>query len=466
MLRHVLCVFPYRVGIGARKRFYPPLGLEIIAAMLEPHCRSIDIVDFRRETKRTVDFLRPDTDLVCFSVNWDRERERVCDEIRSVPRHIRTVVGGRHATEDPERWLSECPNIDILVRGHGEEAAKEIMQDRPLKEIAGISYRLNGKLVHTPVRECGALPDDFGPNRRLRRYVYTLDSPDISTGLAFDTIASSVGCPHNCTFCSFNRNPWGARRRWLARSPEAVVRELEGMDAKLVAFVDDNFAHDMDRVGAICDLIESRLHTRGIRKSYIVNGRLEMAKRPDVLWKMERAGFKVLLVGIESAQDKTLRAMRKGFDTRQAREYFRVLRRTRMIIHGYFIVGNIGESEREMLQIVPFARELGVDSVSLCMLRNERYSGLEELVQATPGYHIAPDEGIFSDRYSQEHLRRVRDRIFKGFYTPWQILHIVRKALKNGMVTPRMLSRLPIFLLHALAGRFYPARGERPVMGT
>ena len=82
------------------------------------------------------------------------------------------------------------------------------------------------------------------------------------------------------------------------------------------------FTHDMDRVDRICDLILAR----GIRKQYVVNARLEIARRPDVLRKMERAGFLMLLLGIESAHDKTLRSMRKGFDVAKIREFCGILR--------------------------------------------------------------------------------------------------------------------------------------------
>jgi radical SAM superfamily enzyme YgiQ (UPF0313 family) len=446
MYRHALCVYPYRVELGPYESFYPPLGLEIVAAALEPYCRSIDVVDLRRESGRTRDFLRPETDLVCFSVNWDREREFIREEILSVPRQIRTIVGGRHATEDPEWWLAECPNVDIVVRGHGEAAASEIASGLALDGIAGLSYRLNGHLVHTPARDCGRVAEDLGPNRRLRRYVYKLDSPDFPTGITFDTMLSSVGCPYNCRFCAFSRNPWGVKRKWSARPAEAVVRELEGIDAKLVGFVDDIFTHDMDRVGAICDLISAR----GIRKRYVVNARVEIAKRPDVLRKMGRAGFSILLLGIESAQDRTLRSMRKGFDTRRLREYFRVLRKTRMILHGYFIIGNIGETEEEMLAIGPFARELGLDTVSLCRLRSERYSGIEELVAASPGYHVAPDGKVYSDEYPPERLTRIRNRIYTSFYRPGQILHVLGKLFRNGLLTPGMLTKLPAFLVRGV----------------
>jgi anaerobic magnesium-protoporphyrin IX monomethyl ester cyclase len=200
-------------GIG----LWPPLGIETIASALRPHSRRIDVVDLRRDAGRTEHFLRPDTDLVCFSVNWERERDFVREEIASVPAAILTVVGGRHATEDPQKWLSDCPNVDILVRGDGEETIGEIASGGPLAGIAGISYRADGRVVHNPVRHCAPVRDDLYPDRKLRRYRYTFDVGGV-TGLPFDTVASSRGCPFNCRFCSFNRNPWGEKRTWTARS--------------------------------------------------------------------------------------------------------------------------------------------------------------------------------------------------------------------------------------------------------
>ena len=182
----------------------------------------------------------------------------------------------------------------------------------------------------------------------------------------------------------------------------------------------------MDRVEAICDL----LIERGIRKRYGINARTEMARRPDVVMKMARVGFAILLIGLESAQDKTLKLLRKGFNTKQARERFAVLRRSGMILHGFFIVGNIGESEQEMLQILPFARKLGLDTLQAFVLRDEPFSGIGELVSRTPGYHVARCSKtyggeIYSDRYSVRHLGRLRSRINRRFYrfTGCQQLH-------------------------------------------
>jgi radical SAM superfamily enzyme YgiQ (UPF0313 family) len=172
---------------------------------------------------------------------------------------------------------------------------------------------------------------------------------------------------------------------------------------------------------------------------------LEIAQRPEVLRKMEKAGFLMLMLGIESTQDKTLRAMRKGFDTARIRECFKVLSQSSMILNGYFILGNIGESVEEMLRIVPFSRELGLDSIAISTLRSSPYSGLDELVAESPGYHIAYNGKIYSDHCSVKELRDLHHRIYREFYTPSQLLRIAMKGIRNGAARflPRVLPRLP-----------------------
>ncbi len=426
------------------------MGLEHIGAVIEPHAHKLDIIDLRKEDRRTADFMRPQTDMVCFSTNWNLETEFVRQEILSVPPGVFTVLGGRHVTGDPEGWFSACPNIDVIVRGDGEEIMEDFLRGVPLKEIAGLSFRKNGKVYHNPIRSLAAVRDNLYPNRNLRRYTYEVAVENISIGVGIDTLSGSRGCPYNCTFCSFSRNPWGEKRNWSGRSPESIVEELTQIKAPVVAFTDDLFTYDMDRVGRICDLILAR----NIRKKYLINARLEIARRPDVLRKMEKAGFAMLLLGVESAHDKTLRAMRKGFNTAKIRKYFNVLRDLPMILHGYFILGNIGESIAEMEQIIPFAHELGIDTLGLSVLRNTPHSGLDELVAKSPGYHIAPDGKIYSDHCSLKELNLLRRLLYREFYTSRQMLRVLKKSYNSGLLRllPQFLFRMPP-IAHSLAIR-------------
>ncbi|MFH1920165.1 MAG: radical SAM protein [Planctomycetota bacterium] len=450
MFRHVVCVFPYRRRRSSLTSF-PPLGLEYVAAALRPHAERIDLVNFRHErTPSTQPFLRPETDLVCYSINWRKDLELIRDDINALPPGVMTILGGRTATEDPCYWLQACPNVDAVVCGDGEQAIAEIAEGRPWSEVAGLTHRGDdGQFVHNPPRANAPLDDDLMPARELRRRSYFLTTKDVSTGITIDKVAGSRGCPFNCKFCSFAVNPWGVKRSWAPRSVESIVREIEQIDADLIFFVDDVFTHQPDRVAEICDL----LIAKKIRKHYIVNARLEIAKRPDIIRKMEQAGFLAMLIGVESTQDATLKSMGKGFTVERVRQRFEVLRKSKMIINAYFIVGNIGETEEQMLSTATFARSIGVDLVQVSRLRNEPHSGLNQLVEQTPGYHTDADGFVYSDDYSSQHIANLRKRIDRRFHSPLHAAGVVIKLLRilHWRVLARAMLTIPVFLTLLIA---------------
>jgi len=467
MFRHVLCIYPYPRTQHSKTAF-PPLGLEYVAAAVRPYAEQVEVINFWHERCASVQpFLRPETDLVCYSVNWDMHQELIRDDINALPQGVLVILGGRAATDDPEHWLQACPRVKAVVCGDGEQAIVEIAQGRPWPEISGIVYREDdGQLVFNPQRPNAPLDDDLLPARDLRRRPYFLTSKGVSTGVKIDMIAGSRGCPFNCSFCSFSINPWGVKRAWAPRSPESIVREIEQVEADVIFFVDDVFTNQPDRVAAICDL----LLARGIRKHYIVNARSEIADRPDILRKMEQAGFLALLIGVESTQDATLKSMGKGVTVAMLQRRFAVLRRSKMILNAYFIVGNIGETEEQMLSTAAFARSLGVDLVHVSRLRNAPYSGLSELVAQLPDYHIDADGFIYSDAYSAAHIAALRKRIDREFHTPAHVAGVVLKLSRilHGRVLARGLLTIPLFLTELVATQFYRKvrRWYRPHAGA
>lgn len=215
------------------------------------------------------------------------------------------------------------------------------------------------------------------------------------------------------------------------------MEELKTIDAEVVFFADNNFCVDMDRVAAICDLvIQQKIH-----KTFVIEARIDIDRRPDVLAKMERAGFRVILFGVESACDKSLRLLNKGFTVDQARAAFDVFRRYDFVRAAFFIVGNIGETEREMLRISPFAKELGVDFISLSYLRAEPGSAIEHIVRDTPGYYIASGRKpkVYSDRYPLVRLRKIQRGISVDFYYSRHILRSLRSVFLCRLIKARHL---------------------------
>jgi len=432
LYKNALCVYPHQQG-APEKKYCPPIGLEYIATVLEDLVEKVTLIDMRFEPNLDDFIANGNTDLVCLSVNWDYQHDATVNIIDRIPSHSKVVVGGRYATTRVEELFAAAPNIDIIVRGDGEEIIRDIALGLPLEDIPGISYREDGRIIHNKIRDLRSLDDAIYPDRKLRRVKYRLSYKNIDLGQGVDFISTSQGCPYHCKFCTFTNNPLGQKRNWSGRSASSVVEELKTIDAGFVFVVDDNFAADMKRVEKICDLIIAE----GIKKTFAVAVRLEIYKHPQILEKMFNAGFKILTIGIESAQDKTLRDMQKGFDTALAEKAFAEIRKVKFFIHGYFIIGCIGENEAEMLEIAPFAKRLKLDTFNLSLLRTEKYSPLNELIANSGGYYVGEKNIVCSEEYPLKALRNIRHRIGRSYYNLPTILRIAKKIMDARLISFR-----------------------------
>ncbi len=439
--KNALCIYPYKHELKS-VGFLPPIGLEYIASAIEEIVDTVTIVDLRYENRPLSSFINKDTDLILVSHNWDAEEDFVQRTINSFPENITVIVGGRYATEHVDELFENVAGIDAIVRGDGEEIVREIVQKGISPDIDGLSFRLNGEIVHNHNRRLEPIRSDFYQNRNLRRYKYLVTLDEFTSDIEMDLMLGSRGCPYNCKFCDFKFNPLGEKRKWSVRTPESVVAEIKTIEADVVGFADDIFTADMDWVAQVCDL----LLQEGIKKKYVINARLEIAKRPDVLKKMYNAGFMVFLLGIESAHDKTLASMKKGFTTAKVIEYFNVLRQFNFIYHCYFIIGNIGETRAEMFDIVKFAYTLGVDTLGLSVLRATKYSPLKDMLTDFDNYHIEEGSGkVYSDMLSAEELQQIRRDVYAAFFSIPAILRVLKKMIIHRLLTVKRAYEIILF---------------------
>jgi anaerobic magnesium-protoporphyrin IX monomethyl ester cyclase len=432
---------------------FPPTGLEYIAASLKGFVDRITLLDLRydrtyQNPEALSRFIRAEIDLLCIGIQWDAGFDGICDFVRQLPDEVTTIVGGRKATEEVEQLFHRCPNIDMIVRGEGEEIVRKVVGGVPPCEIRGLSYRENGAVVHNENHELPDLVHLAFPDRALRSHEYYWSQYGIRLSRhTFDTVLTTRGCPFKCKFCTFSLNPLGQKRQYTERPLESVLEELRTVTADVVLFSDDNLFTNPKRAEQLCDLIIEH----GIRMNFVVQARIDVARHRRLLDKAWQAGFRVFLLGIESPHDRILTQLQKGITQQQIRDSLAVLTQYDFYLHGYFIYGNIGETEEEMLYIPKFAREIGLDSISFQKLRIEKFSPLKEIVESTPGYHYTRIGGhVYSDQYGTEELKRIRNAIRADFYSPRQLLRIAAKGRRIGLVTGRdiagSLLRLPLVL--------------------
>ena len=202
----------------------------------------------------------------------------IADAIRKANPKARIIIGGSHATALPDEALRHA---DAVVTGEGEERILEAVEGDETGIIRGARIR---NLDDLPVVDLKLL-QGFHPGL-----------------LSLTPIATSRGCPFDCSFCSVTQM-FG--RRYRFRSNEPVLDELE-MRTKAgftkFFFYDDNFAADKTRTKK---LLEGMLR-RNIRIYWACQARVDIARDDELLDLMKRTGCVSVALGVESVNPRTL----------------------------------------------------------------------------------------------------------------------------------------------------------------
>ncbi|MFX0102689.1 MAG: B12-binding domain-containing radical SAM protein [Candidatus Hodarchaeota archaeon] len=374
----------------------PPLSLMCIAGAAPDHEYELLDLKFKSMTIKKLRQKIAASDIVAISSYTPSIKSalNLARITKNVDRNIITILGGYHASLVPE--VIQQKELDIIVRGEGEITFKELTDyleknlgkpdwKQGLKDIKGIGFRKNGKVIITEKRPLVKKLDDLPfPNRDLvkkNKYAYF--------GASIDALESARGCPHDCNFCCVHEH-WG--NCWRMKSPERVLKEIATMrrDVRWTGFQDSEFTANMGRVGKIFDLIHEYGYDGSRNPWYSAQGRVDdIVRRPDVLKKMVDGGFKFLFIGIESIYQKSLDRIGKRIRLSQIKKAVEMLHDYGIAIFGSIIIGNIDETWDEVMQTANFAYRLGIDIMQFTPLTP---------LPATKLYHEADAKGWIVER--------------------------------------------------------------------
>ncbi|MFC2056844.1 B12-binding domain-containing radical SAM protein [Chloroflexota bacterium] len=427
----------------AQSTRYPqaPMGLAQVAAVLEEKGYQVTIVDanaLRLKVQDVVLYLT-DADVVGLTAMTPTVSAtlEIARAIKDAKPELPIILGGVHATLLPEETLATAPEIDIIVRGEGEETIVELLQvlesKQPLNEVQGISYRKDGEVVSNPLRSKSVDLDSLPflayhllPQRRYKPH------PPHGRALPFAAIITSRGCPYQCAYCS--KPVFGSKFR--AQSPKRVVEELayyqDKLDIKELAFYDDVFTLDNKRAYAIAD----EMIKEGLSMRWTCETRVNLVDR-ELLSHMKQAGCYAIAYGIESASQEILDALHKDIALEQIEEAVRMTREIGLQTVGYFMIGSPGESPESIKQTIQFAKKLKLDFAQFAVTTpfpgtrlydlylNDGKDGdipWESFVYAGTGSGTTP---VFeSDLFNRDELQYWTRRAYREFYLrpsyPWQ----------------------------------------------
>jgi anaerobic magnesium-protoporphyrin IX monomethyl ester cyclase len=337
----------------------PPLGITYVAAAFAAAGAEVKILDYivsrysPEKLQAELDAFQPDAvGATSVTLNF----YGAADIVRTAKRHnpdIVTMMGGPHVSFDAEDTLTAYPEIDLIVRGEGEQTIAELtprLKDpKAWAGIKGITFRQNGRLVATPQREfidnLDTLPLPARHLLPLSRY-QALGYPV--------SIITSRGCPYSCIFCQGRRMVGKKVRK---RSAARIVDEIEQIlsyGINRINVADDLFASDKAKVMEVC----GEIRKRGLSFTWSAFARVNTVDR-ETLQIMKDTGCDSVSFGVESGNPEMLKRIRKNITLDQVRQAVRLCNEVGMLAHTSFVVGLPGESMETLEETKRFAGSLG-----------------------------------------------------------------------------------------------------------
>ena len=230
----------------------PPLGPAYVAAALRASGHHVSMVDAVGEDPvqvnpvnqdyilqglsfdQIVRRIPPDSDVIGISCMFSSEWVQVRELIRKIARNHKNafiIGGGEHFTATAEFCLQQCPEINAIVLGEGEETAVELVnsleQQISLNSVDGLVLQCETGIIKTrPRQRIKSIDNVVKPawdlvniDNYFKNNLYF----GVNRGRSMPLLASR-GCPYHCTFCS---NPAMWQPKWYARTPQMVIDEIQ-----------------------------------------------------------------------------------------------------------------------------------------------------------------------------------------------------------------------------------------------
>jgi radical SAM superfamily enzyme YgiQ (UPF0313 family) len=302
---------------------------------------------------------------------------------------IITIVGGGIISGDPETAMEALEDVDYGIIGEGEiticELCEALENSKEVSGVSGLIYRCgNGYKMTRPRKEiqnidCIPWPDYEG----FELDNFLAASPGISGLNRKNTVfmIASRSCPYNCTFCFHT-----VGNKYRQRSLESFFEELDYLvskyDIEYICLADELFAHNIKRLEEFCE----RMGKYNIR--WWAQFRVDNITQ-DLLFILKGGGCDVMSFGLESADNRILKSMRKGITVQQTERSLKLVYDAGISFEGAFIFGDIEETWGTATNTLSWWR------------KHSEYKITLNLITVYPGsylYQYAYKKGIIKDR--------------------------------------------------------------------
>lgn len=373
----VLLINPQTPDMISNKEYYIPSSLLYLAAALQKAWIKVNILDLNVCQPKKYDewysakwtcFLgvhKFQPTLVGFGCLFSGQFPSVLHYAKMIKNgfpDVSIVIGGIHPTIFPTEILTNCPSIDYVILGEGEESIVQLARVLEyysldeLEQIDGLAYRQNGKVVVNPktsfISDLDAIPFPAYDLINLEDYYHDTSKWHNPRNLPINAsvpILTSRSCPMRCNFCSMFLV---MGTKWRCRTPHNVVDEIaflyDNYGHQHFSFMDDNLTINKKHVLELCDEIVRR----GLYIQFETpNGISTRFLDEEILDALVTAGLVRVSLAIESGSDFIRnQIMGKGLSTDKIFEIVQLTKKYYdLYVRAFFMMG-MPEETRETLR--------------------------------------------------------------------------------------------------------------------
>jgi len=259
-------------------------------------------------------------------------------------------------------------------------------------------------------------------------------------------LITSRGCPYGCNFCY--KGTFG--RIWRPRSIENVLAEWEYLVSEVgvseIALMDDAFNIDINRAMKICKEIKKRDLVIPWRSS----SGIRADRSPKKLLKaMKDAGCHHLAFGVESGVQRVLdEIIHKQLQLKSVKKAFKFCRELKITSMAFFMIGNLGETLKDIEKTIDFAIKLDPDFAQFTIATPFPGTPLFQSVKAKnklkvfdwDKYYMFGNRGYFENDVKPYDITEISTHAYRKFYLRPKVVFRLLKRRQTYLAITNIVS--------------------------
>jgi radical SAM superfamily enzyme YgiQ (UPF0313 family) len=345
-------------GISSIATVLKKAGHTVLIKVCTPHPRSLSRIEAIIKNDRP--------QLLCLTAVTSQYPlvKKIGSFVKGINPKINIIIGGHHATLNPESTIQE-PFFNAICIGEGEEAvanyAYQIEQGNQPTLINNlwIKNTNSGKIEKNPqstfIQDLDNLP--FVDRSLWEKFIVDKNR--------MHTILVGRGCPNKCTYCSNHilRNT-GQGKYVRYRSPENIISELsficDNYEVSTIHLEAETLSIDINYTIELCNALKAFNGNRTRPISFGANFSMtrSIVGNSDIIVSLRNANFNFINIGLESGSERVRNdiMLRPRYSNSEIIDFCSLVREYGICVNLFVLIGVPGETYSDYKKTIDCVR--------------------------------------------------------------------------------------------------------------